>query len=126
MRFCQLRLNDVIARWPFDERVGALAEARTAPRAANLAADRAKHVGDRLAVQPRIGLFDLLLDAARSGKHDELARGLRQPRRARGDEHERGREQIVVAAVGARADHRLVERDPLARDFLRAETRCPD
>ena len=32
--------------------------------------------------------------------------------------HERGLQQIVVTAVGARADQRLVELDPFARDLV--------
>src|SRR5258706_15927168 len=41
----------------FLESVGPLAEARTAPRLADLGAGRAEDVGDRLAIEARIGLF---------------------------------------------------------------------
>ena len=36
-------------------------------------------------------------------------------------QHERGRQQIVVTAIRARADHGLVEGEPLARDILGQE-----
>ena len=52
------------------------------------------------------------------GKIVNVRATLRKPVLARRAEHERGREQVVVAAVGARADHRLVEGQPLARDLL--------
>ena len=43
---------------------------------------------------------------------------LRSAARARAAQHERRLQQIVVAAVGAGSDHRLVERDALARDLV--------
>src|SRR5579871_3329583 len=104
---------------PFLERVRALTETRSAPRLTNLAADRAEHVRDRLAVEPLIGPLDLLRDAARSREDDERLRRLLRAALARRADDERRGEQIVVAAVGARADHRLVERDVLARHVLR-------
>ena len=118
MRFCQLRLNDVIARWPCRERVRALAEARPAPRLPDPAADRAEDLGDRFAAEPRIGPLDLAPDAAGSRKDRELAFDPRRAERPRGAQHERGLQQIVVAAVGAGANHRLVEREALARDLV--------
>src|SRR5262249_2452311 len=54
------------------ERVRALAEARAAPALADAAADRAEHVGDALAVEPRVGALDLLLHAARAREDHEL------------------------------------------------------
>src|SRR5262245_66526819 len=55
------------------ERVGALAEAGAAPRLADLTAGGAEHRGDALAIQPRIGVLNLALDAARAGEDHELA-----------------------------------------------------
>ena len=83
MRFCQLRLNDVMARWPGAERVRALAEAGTAPRLPDLAADRAEHLGDRLAAEPRIRPLDLPADAAGSREDRELAFDLLDALRSR-------------------------------------------
>src|SRR5207247_5547746 len=93
----------------FAKRVRPLAETRAAPRLANLAADRSKHLRDRLAAETRIGAFDLPSDTARPGKGDELLRGLRRALLARRPDHERRRQQIVIAAVGARSDQRLAE-----------------
>src|SRR5215471_14379400 len=100
---------------PGRERVGPLAEAGAAPRLADVAADRAEDLRNRLAAQPRVGLLDLAADAARSREDLELAIDLLRARRARRAQDERRLQQIVVAAVGARSDHRLVEGDPLAR-----------
>src|SRR5207237_7900273 len=100
------------------ERVGPLAEAGAAPRLPDLAAHRPKDIGDRFAVEARIGPLDLLRYAAGSGKDHEFLRGLRGALLPRGTDDERGGEQIVVAAVGARSDHRLVEGEALARDVL--------
>src|SRR4051794_23522426 len=61
----------------FDERGRSLSKARTAPRLTNLASDRAKHVGDRVAAKAHVGAFDLKTHATRSGEHDELLRRLR-------------------------------------------------
>src|SRR5947207_2719242 len=77
----------------FDQRVGALAEARAAPRLADLGAGLAEHVGDRFAAEARIRSLDVLLHGARAGEHDELLRGLRRALRARGPDDERGLEQ---------------------------------
>src|SRR2546427_1754357 len=104
---------------PFAKRVRSLAETRPAPRLANLAADRSKHLRDRLAAETRIGALDLSSDTARPGKDDELLGNMRRAPFARRADHQRRREQIVVAAVGARSDQRLVERDALARHLFR-------
>src|SRR5262245_10647371 len=61
------------------QRVRALAEARTAPRSPDLAADRSEDARDRFTIETRIGALDLLGDAARPGKNHER---LRRPRRA--------------------------------------------
>ena len=82
---------------------------------------RAEDLGDRLAVEARVGLLDLPADAARAREDRERARDLAEAELARGVQHERGREQVVVAAVGAGADHGLVEGQPLARDLLGGE-----
>ena len=79
IRFCQLRLNDVIARWPGCERVGSLPETRPAPRLADLAADRSEHVGDRFAAKPRIGTLDLAGHATQTREHDEWTRAPGRP-----------------------------------------------
>src|ERR1051325_5719848 len=50
---------------PFLERVRSLTETRSTPRLADLTADRSKHLGDRFAVEPRVGPLDLTRDAAR-------------------------------------------------------------
>src|SRR5437899_1263763 len=88
----------------FVERIRSLAEARPAPRLPNLAADRSEHRRDRLAAEPRVRLLDLATDAARSGKDDKFLR--RTPRSviSRRTDDQRGREEIVIAAVRARAD----------------------
>src|SRR5215510_10866895 len=96
---------------PLDERVRSLTEARSAPRLANRAADRAEDIGDRVAVEARVGPLDLPADAARAREDDELSGRPARTVLLRRANHERGGQQIVVAAVGARADHRLVERD---------------
>src|SRR5256885_3067476 len=57
---------------PFAQRIRTLAKAGAAPRLANRTADRSEDVRDRLAAQPRVGTLDLMADAARSGKDDEL------------------------------------------------------
>src|SRR4030095_10072278 len=54
------------------ERVRTLSEAGTAPRLANRAAARTKDVGDRLAIETRIGPLDLTADAARAREDHEL------------------------------------------------------
>src|SRR5437867_1027326 len=99
------------------ERVGPLTEAGSAPGLADLGARGAEDVGDRLAAEPRIGLLDIALDAARAGKHDELLGRARCPLRARRSKDERCLEKVAVPAVRARPDERLVEGDPLARDL---------
>ena len=109
MRFCQLRLNDVIARWPGVERIRSLTETRTTPRLANLAADRSEDFGDRFAAEPRIRRFDLTADATGARKDRELTLDSCRALLARRTQHQRSLQQIVVAAVGARADQRLVE-----------------
>src|SRR5262249_11866551 len=91
-----------------DERVGPLTEAGPAPRLTNLAARRSKAVGNRFPPEPRIGTLDWRADAARAGKDHERLLGTHRallPGRA---DHQRRRQQIVVAAVGARPDHGLV------------------
>src|SRR5262245_50798462 len=101
-----------------DERIGTLTEAGPAPRLTNLAAGRSKDVGNRFAAEARIGTLDLRADAARAGKdHERLLGTCRAlfPRRA---DHQRCREQVVVAAIGARPDHGLVERETLPRPLL--------
>src|ERR1051326_1333293 len=60
----------------FLQRIGPLAEAGTAPRLADLAADGSKDVGNRSAVEPRVGPLDLTSHAAGSGKNDERLRRL--------------------------------------------------
>src|SRR5262249_20675991 len=100
------------------ERVFALTEARSAPRLSNRRAGGSEDLGDGLAVEPLIRPLDLTPDAAGSRKDFELAlRGAGAVRAGRAD-HERGLQQVVVAAVGARSDQRLVEGQTLARDFL--------
>src|SRR4029079_7425397 len=99
-------------------RASPLAEAWAAPRLPDLPAHRTEHLGDRLAAQPRVGLLDLAAGAPRSRKDPDLAIDLLHALPARRAQHQRRLQQIVVAAVGARSDHRLVEGDPLARDLL--------
>src|SRR5438067_9763577 len=103
------------------ERVGPLAEAGAAPRLPDLAADRSEHVGDRFAVEAGVRALDLPRHAARARKDHELFRGLRRAFPARLADDERRRQQIVVAAVGARSDQRLVEREVLARNLFRGK-----
>src|SRR5438477_11934446 len=103
----------------FDQGVRALAEAGPAPRFADRRARGAKDIGDRFAAQARVGPLDVALHPARSRKDDELFRGMLRALRPRGLEHQGGFEQIAVPTVGARADERLVEHDPLARDLVR-------
>src|SRR5439155_5058450 len=70
---------------PFLQRVRPLAETGPAPRLADLAADRSKDIGDRLACQPRIRTLDLPADAARAREDHEVGRRARRamlPRRA--------------------------------------------
>src|SRR6266850_5122035 len=104
-----------------DQRVGALAEARSAPRLTDLPADGAEDIGDRLAAQARIRPLDLFLDAARAREDHELLRGLRGALRLRSADHQSGLEQVAVAAVRARADEGLVEGEVFARDLRRGE-----
>src|SRR6266851_3080332 len=59
----------------FDEGIGTLTEARTAPRLPDLSAHRPEHVGDRFAAKTRVGPLDLPANPARSGEDDELGRG---------------------------------------------------
>src|SRR5262249_54093670 len=100
------------------ERVLTLTETRSAPRLANHGSSGAERVRDRLAAKTLIGPLDLAANAAGSRKHLELARGLGDTAgRARAND-ERGLQQVVVAAVRARSDQRLVERQTLARDFF--------
>src|SRR5262249_14577960 len=101
------------------QRVRALTETRSAPRLADLSADRAEHVGNRLAVETRIRPLDLLRHAAGPREDDELLRRLRRALAPRGADHERCAQQIVVAAVGARSDQCLVERQTLASHLVR-------
>src|SRR5262249_51837798 len=103
------------------QRVGTLAEAWPAPRLPDLAADRTEHARDRLAAEPRIRTLDLLRGAARSREDHDLLRRLRRAPTAGGADHQRGGQQIVVAAIGARSDQRLVESQTLARDVLGGE-----
>src|SRR5258706_151386 len=58
-----------------------------------------------------------------AGSRKDRDRGGRAPGgvTARRPDDERRRQQVVVAAVGARSDHRLVEREALARDVLGRE-----
>ena len=100
------------------ERIGPLAEAGTAPRLANLTADRPEHAGNRFALETRIGPFDPMCDAARTGKHDERPGSPADSRPPGMEDHERRLQQVVVAAVGAGADHRLVEGDALPRHLF--------
>src|SRR6185295_19104887 len=93
------RRNRALARV---QGVRPLAEARPAPRTADFAADRSKHGCNGFTIQPRIRALDLLRDAARSGKNHQGLRGLRPSLLSRAADDERRREQIVVAAVGAR------------------------
>src|SRR4051812_4521354 len=102
---------------PLFERIRPLSKTGTAPRLSDLPTDRAEHFRNRFSAQAGIGAFDLETDAAGPGEHDELSGGLRGSLCARGANDERRREQVVVAAVRARADHRLVERQALARDL---------
>src|SRR5262249_40114013 len=103
---------------PRREGGGPPAEARTAPPLPDLTADPPEGVGDRLTAQARRGLFDLTADAAGARKDPELAIDFLRAGVARGAQHERGLQGVVVAAVGTRSDHRLVEGDPLARDLF--------
>src|SRR5439155_18601551 len=105
---------------PLRERVGALAEAGPAPRFADLAADRAEHVGDRLAAEARVGPFDVLLHAARAGEDDELVRRALRALVPRAAQDKCGLDEIAVCAVGARSGERPVERDGAARALV-----CP-
>src|SRR5262245_57967913 len=100
------------------QRVGTLTETGTAPRLANLAARGSKHVRDRFAPEPRIRAFDLPRHAARSRENHERFHRPGRALAARAADYEGSGEQIVVAAVGAGTDHRLVERQPLARDLF--------
>src|SRR3989475_2720355 len=83
------------------ERVRALAEARPAPRLTDRAANGSKHVGDRLAVEPRIRPLDLAPHAAGAPEDHELLRRVIRPALLRRTDDERRCQQIVVAAVGA-------------------------
>ena len=71
------------------------------PDPADLASRPAQHVGDRLAVEPRIDLLDPEFHAAGSREDHELLFGLFMPLGPRRAQHERCLQQIVVAAVGA-------------------------
>ena len=127
MRFCQLRLNEVIARWPGLQRIRPLAEAGAAPGLTDLAARRPEHLGDRFAAEPRIGPLDLPRRRRREPGNTTSGRSrLRHAGAARVMQHQRRLKQIVVAAVGARADQRLVELNALARRPRPPETRCRD
>src|SRR5437763_14064298 len=72
--------------------VWTLAEARTAPRLANLAANRAKDTGDRLTVEPPIGALDLSCDAASPWKDHERRRSSVGAALARSTDDERRRQ----------------------------------
>src|SRR5688572_28028839 len=63
-------------------------------------------------------MLDLAPDATRTGKYDERPGGARDTGRHRPLHNARGLEQILVAAVCARADERLVERQMLGGDFV--------
>src|SRR5436190_6820403 len=82
------------------KRVGSLTETGTAPRGADLAADRPEHCGNRFAAEPLVRPLDLLPHPSRSRKDDEGARRLPYALLAGMVNHERGLQQIVVAAVG--------------------------
>jgi hypothetical protein len=58
MRFCQLRLNEVMARCPGSSASGPWPKQGPHHDCADLPADPAEDVGDRLAAQPRIGPLD--------------------------------------------------------------------
>jgi len=103
------------------QRVIALPEARAAPAHPDLAADGPQHIGDRFAPEPRVRALDRVLHRARAGEDDEVRRGLRVSRVARVADDECRLEEIVVAAVRARADVRLIERQVLGRDRIGRE-----
>src|SRR6202163_4535340 len=104
---------------PSPERIRTLTETGAAPRLPDLAPDRTKHGRDRLATEARFSPFDLTPDATGPREDDELRRSVVDALLARRAYHQRRREQVVVAAVGARPDHGLVERQAFARDLLR-------
>ena len=66
---------------PGPERVRTLAEARSAPRFADLPADRSEHLGDRFSAKSWIGPLDLPADAPGTRK-DQRARAPLRDRRA--------------------------------------------
>src|SRR5262249_50758035 len=103
--------------FPFLQRVRTLSETGAAPGLPDQAADGAEDLRDRLTSQSGVRVLDLVFDSARAGEDGERFRGLAEPLLPRGaDDESRGKE-IVVAAVGAGADQRLVELEPLARDL---------
>ena len=123
MRFCQLRLKVVIARcpparasgpWPKHGPHHDCADLRRRRRGTRRRSTRRSSRGS--------GRSICALHAARSREDHELASApCVSALRARRPQHQRRRQQVVVAAVGARADHRLVEREPLARHLLGRE-----
>src|SRR5207249_2517549 len=90
------------------ERIRTLTEARPAPRLADLPSHRLEHLGDALAAEARIRHLDLPPHAARPREDHELAHRAHVAALASGTDHRRRREQVVVAAIGARTDQRLV------------------
>src|SRR6266545_5434238 len=101
------------------ERIRPLPKTGPAPGAPDFPADGTKDIGDRLTLKTFVRLLDLALDAARSREDDELLHGFLDSSLTRRAQHQSGREEVVVAAVRARPDQRLVKRDPLARDLFR-------
>ena len=103
---------------PRSERVRPLPETGTTPGLADLAAERTEYPGNRFAAEPWIRLLDLTSDSAGARKYRKLALNPFDAALARGAHHQRRLQQVVVAAVGARADQGLVEGDVIPGDFL--------
>ena len=112
---------------PRTERIRPLSEARSAPGLADLfhrpSGRRSQSIRPRDADRRTSICRPTPPDP---GKMASARSTLPIPCAARRTQHERGLQQVVVAAVRARADHRLVERDPLACDLLRRDTRSRD
>src|SRR5262249_34687220 len=85
----------------------------------DLSSDGAEDSGDRFAGEARIRVLDLPANAARAREDREVLRGPQEALLARGVQNERRLQEIVIAAVGARADQRLVEGQPLAGALAR-------
>src|SRR5439155_8837693 len=105
----------------FLERVRALAETRAAPRRADLRADGAEHVGDRLTIEARLRMFDVALDPARPRKHHERPGRFLEASLAPRADHEVRLEQDVVSAIRAGADEGLVEGELFLGDLVSRE-----